>query len=130
MDQVQATDRPEAQPATFAAAQSAYEIWMRLNTRVAQMWMDAGLAQLSGMQELVSGRLTPFVCTGGDSPEKLTHTEIGFMHRQVENAVKLGRHMADDARRSAFEFADAMVQLPFHAAKTIDAPVAKAEPKK
>ena len=98
-------------------AQAAFESWMKLNARVAQLCLDAGIAQVRGMQEFMTVRMAPLAQGNGGRPDEMFHAELDLIHQQTEDAIKLGRRIADEARGVASEIADAASKLPFSAAQ-------------
>ena len=126
MENPQSTNGLAGLTAGFPAAQAAFESWAGFNTRMARLYVDASLAQLKGMQDLMSVGLTPVIHAdgaatngvGGASPPAVLQSEIALVRQQMEDAVALSRRMADEARRAAFEIADLVLHLPFTAAET------------
>jgi hypothetical protein len=125
MENPQSTNGHTGLIASFPAAQAAFESWAGFNTRMARLYVDASLAQLKGMQDLMSVGLTPVIHTngaatnggGGVGQAEMLQSEVALVRQQMEDAVALSRRMADEARRAAFEIADLVFHLPFAGAK-------------
>jgi hypothetical protein len=127
MENPQSTNGQAGLIAGFPAAQAAFESWAGFNTRMARLYVDASLAQLKGMQDLMSVGLTPVIHSNGAATNgggaagagqaEMLQSEVALVRRQMEDAVALSRRMADEARRAAFEIADLVLHLPFAGAK-------------
>ncbi len=112
MDTVQNQSVPTNAGAIMPAMQTAFENWTAMNTRLTQMFLDASVAQVNGLQELMR---PPVAAQNDGSPQPVWEAQVDQMKRQMEESISFSRRIADEARRTLFELATTMLQAPLAA---------------
>jgi hypothetical protein len=109
MTSTQTLNEPRATQSDAPTATNVIENWASMNARLAQRFLDAGLAQMNGLQGLMR---TPGADTGHGTTD-MWHAQVELMRKQTDEAIALSRQLADEARKNMFDIADALLQLPF-----------------